>query len=69
MLPITDYSLKSLMLNEQCMRTTARGVFLQADNPAFPPLHVGTESDFTVWGVATICLHQLGNQRVLRHAG
>lgn len=49
--------------------TTARGVYLQADNPAFPPLHVGTEADFTVWGVATVCLHQLGNQKVLRHAG
>lgn len=48
---------------------TGRGVMLQADNPAFPSFPVSVESDFLIWGVATVCLHQLGHQMVLRHAG
>lgn len=48
---------------------TGRGIMLQADNPAYPSFPVSVESDFLIWGVATVCLHQLGHQRVLRHAG
>ncbi|MFK4298107.1 DNA polymerase V [Arthrobacter sp. GAS37] len=51
------------------LEITAEGVRLVAANPDYPPIVVGLEADFRVWGTATICLHQLGNQRVLRAAG
>lgn len=33
-------------------------IFLKAENPAYPTIHVKKESDFAVWGVVTYVIHR-----------
>jgi DNA polymerase V len=41
------------------LRITPTGVVQQAENPAYPDIHVPALSELTVWGVATRCLHHV----------
>lgn len=35
------------------------GVLLNAENPAYPSVHVRELSDLRIWGVVTVCLHRV----------
>lgn len=37
------------------------GLLLRSENPDYPNLRPGEHSDFSVWGVATYCLHRLAS--------
>lgn len=39
------------------IRTTARGVVLQADNADYPDITVGELSELEIWGVVVKCIH------------
>lgn len=39
------------------IRTTARGVVLQADNAEHPDIMVGELSELEIWGVVVTCIH------------
>lgn len=41
------------------LHITPTGVVLQAENAEYPDFVVAELSDLLIWGVATICLHQL----------
>lgn len=41
------------------LRVTDRGVFLVAENPRYPAIHVAELADFRVWGVVTRSLHRV----------
>jgi DNA polymerase V len=38
-------------------KTTA-GTFLVPENPKFPPIKIGPDSDFQIWGVVTYVIHK-----------
>lgn len=40
------------------IRMEGHQVMLEAENPAFPDIHVPPEADFEVWGVVTYVVHK-----------
>ena len=47
-----DFTVKRLRIEGEKM-------FLQAENPNYPILPIGKETDFQVWGVVTYVIHKL----------
>jgi DNA polymerase V len=41
------------------LRRTEGGWLLAAENDGYPPIEIGEESDFEVWGVVTNVIHRL----------
>lgn len=40
------------------LRVHGKKVWLLAENPAYPPIEVGEENEFQVWGVVAYVIHQ-----------
>jgi len=34
-------------------------IFLESENPLYPPVEISSEADFHVWGVVTYVIHSL----------
>ncbi|MCX6990803.1 MAG: translesion error-prone DNA polymerase V autoproteolytic subunit [Chlamydiae bacterium] len=46
-----EFTVKRLLIHKE-------SVTLQAENPAYPPIHVKSSYDFSVWGVVTYVIHK-----------
>ena len=40
------------------LRKRAGGVFLEAENKAYPPIEVGENQELVIWGAVTFVIHQ-----------